>query len=206
MMRFSTFTGVFAGLVGGGLLLFMYFSVHMNPLISVLLGMAGFAGTFIVLNSIKTKTQIEIDPSSEVTQEMLDTTLNDGYDKIKVLDKYARQIKNEKVKNKIFDIIEIVKRIFENFKKDPKDVRYAKQFLAYYFDTCILIVKKYYDLSSQNARSPEIEKTLLKAENMLDSIEKAFEKQQAKLLRDDVMDLDVEIETLERTFSAEDLK
>lgn len=41
---------------------------------------------------------------------------------------------------------------------------------------------------------------------MLDSIEKAFEKQHARLLRDDAMDLDIEIQTLERTFNAEDLK
>lgn len=205
MNRFSNVAGVLAGLAGGGLLLFLYFSLQMSLLISGILGMAGFAGIYILLNSVKQRNEIEVEGGSEVTREMLEETLAEGYKKIKILSNYAEQIKNEAVKNKIFQIIEIVKKIFENFKKDPKDLRNAKQFLAYYFDTSIQIVKKYSDLTSQNVRSPEIEKTLLKAENMLDSIEKAFEKQQAKLLRNDVMDLDVEIQTLERTFSAEDL-
>jgi 5-bromo-4-chloroindolyl phosphate hydrolysis protein len=64
----------------------------------------------------------------------------------------------------------------------------------------------YVDLSSQKIRTPEIAATLLKAENMLNSIALAYEKLLTKLLEDDIMNLDVEIETLEKTFRAEDLK
>jgi 5-bromo-4-chloroindolyl phosphate hydrolysis protein len=203
---YSNITGVVSGLVGGGLLLFLYFSMQINPLVAGLLGIIGFIGTYLFLNALKPTTEFTFEPGSELTAELLESTLNEGHEKIKILIQYANRINNQNVRAKILEIVEIVKKIFENFKKNPKDVKNAKQFLAYYFDTCIKIVKKYSELSSQNVRSPEIEKTLLKAENMLNSIEKAFEKQQAKLLRDDVMDLDVEIETLERTFSAEDLK
>jgi 5-bromo-4-chloroindolyl phosphate hydrolysis protein len=62
------------------------------------------------------------------------------------------------------------------------------------------------DLSAQKIRTPEIVATLLKAENMLNSIALAYEKLLTKLLEDDIMNLDVEIETLEKTFRAEDLK
>jgi hypothetical protein len=40
---------------------------------------------------------------------------------------------------------------------------------------------------------------------MLNSIATAYEKLLARLLADDIMDLDVEIETLEKTFKAENL-
>ena len=84
-------------------------------------------------------------------------------------------------------------------------MKVARQFLSYYFDTSISIVNKYSQLSMQEVQSPEISRSLLKAENMLNSIDIAFDRQLARLLSNDVMDLDVEIETLEKTFKAEDL-
>ena len=206
MNRFSNIAGILSGIVGGIFFLVFFFLIQMSLLPSLLLGMAGFGGIYIFIYAFRPKVRIEFKPGDGITPELVATTMKEGNEKIRILGEYAQKIKDPTVSARIYRIIEIIKKIFENFKKDPKDIRSAKQFLSYYLDTCIKIVRKYIDLSSQNVRSPEIAATLTKAENMLDSIEKAFEKQQARLLRDDVMDLDVEIETLERTFSAEDLK
>ncbi len=199
-------TGVVAGIIGGILLLIFFFWIQMGIFSSALMGVAGFTGAYLVIYSFKPVQKIIFQKGSEVTPELLETTLQEGNDKIKVLEDYSKQIENEQVRKKIKNIIVVVRKIFANFEKDPKDIKYAKQFLSYYFDATIRIVKKYIDLASQQIRSAEIDRALSKAEGMLDSIEQAFQKQQAKILRDDVMDLDVEIETLEKTFMAEDLK
>ena len=137
---------------------------------------------------------------------MLETVLNESEEKIRELENLANNMKDEKIKAKIYHIIEIVKKIYVNIRRDPEKMKIARQFLSYYFDTSISIVNKYSQLSMQEVQSPEINNALLKAENMLSSIDIAFDKQLAKLLSNDVMDLDVEIETLEKTFKAEDLK
>jgi 5-bromo-4-chloroindolyl phosphate hydrolysis protein len=206
MKRFFNITGFFSGMIGGIMLMVFFFFFHLVFVTSLVLGIIGFAGAYIFLYAFKPKDQLTFNLDNKITPAQLEITLSEGNQKVKILEQYAKQITNSHVKAKLYQIIEIIKKIFENFKKDPKDIRYARQFLSYYMDTSIKIVRKYIDLSSQNLSSPDIQRILLKAENMLDSIEKAFEKQQAKLLRDDVMDLDVEIETLEKTFSAEDLK
>ncbi len=192
--------------MGGGLFLVFFFFIQMSLLPSLLLGLAGFGGAYLFIYAFRPKPRIEFNIGEGITPQLLETTMKEGGEKIGVLIDCAKNINNPLVREKIGRIVDIIKRIFTNFEKDPKDIKQAKQFLSYYLDTSIKIVKKYRDLSAQNVRSPEIAATLSKAELMLDSIEKAFEKQHARLLRDDAMDLDTEIETLEKTFNAEDLK
>lgn len=206
MRNFSNITGVLSGVIGGGLFLGFFFFIQMALTPSLLLGLAGFGGAYLFIYAFRPKPRIEFNIGEGVTPQLLETTMKEGGEKIGVLVDCAKNINNPLVREKIGRIVDVIKRIFTNFEKDPKDIKQAKQFLSYYLDTSIKIVKKYRDLSAQNVRSPEIAATLSKAELMLDSIEKAFEKQHARLLRDDAMDLDTEIETLEKTFNAEDLK
>jgi 5-bromo-4-chloroindolyl phosphate hydrolysis protein len=204
--NFSNIAGVLSGVIGGGLFLVFFFFIQMSLLPSLLLGLAGFGGAYLFVYAFRPKPRIEFNIGEGITPQLLETTMKEGGEKIGVLIDCAKNISNPLVREKIGRIVDVIKGIFTNFEKDPKDIKQAKQFLSYYLDTSIKIVKKYRDLSAQNVRSPEIAATLSKAELMLDSIEKAFEKQHARLLRDDAMDLDTEIETLEKTFNAEDLK
>ncbi|HXO74435.1 MAG TPA: 5-bromo-4-chloroindolyl phosphate hydrolysis family protein [Puia sp.] len=206
MRNFSNIAGVLSGITGGGLFLVFFFFIQLSLLPSLLLGLAGFGGAYLFVYAFRPKPRIEFNIGDGITPQLLETTMKEGGEKIGVLIDCAKNISNPLVREKIGRIVDVIKRIFTNFEKDPKDIKQAKQFLSYYLDTSIKIVKKYRDLSAQNVRSPEIAATLSKAELMLDSIEKAFEKQHARLLRDDAMDLDTEIETLEKTFNAEDLK
>lgn len=205
MRNFSNIAGLFSGVIGGGGFLVFFFLIQLPLVPSLLLGLAGFGGGYIFIYAFRPRPRIQFDIGQGVTPELLESTMKEGDEKIRALTDCASGITNPEVRAKIARIIDVIKRIFANFQKDPKDIKQAKQFLSYYLDTSIKIVKKYRDLSDQKVRSPEIAATLSKAELMLDSIEKAFEKQHARLLRDDAMDLDTDIQTLERTFNAEDL-
>jgi 5-bromo-4-chloroindolyl phosphate hydrolysis protein len=206
MNRFSTISGVISGVVGGFVLLFFFFLLHETLLISGAFGLAGLIGAYVLTHAFKPKKELSFNLRNPVTTEDLNRTLRDGDEKIQLLQSYSTKLTDPKVREKLTDITEIVRDIYGNFKRDPKNIKYARQFLSYYLDTTIKIVKKYSDLAAQDIDTPEIRETLTRAENMLATIERAFEKQKAKLLTDDVMDLDVEIEMLEKTFAAEDLK
>jgi 5-bromo-4-chloroindolyl phosphate hydrolysis protein len=206
MNRFYNISGIISGLAGGMILLLFFFFLHNSILISLVSGLIGFGGTYTVLYAFKPKDELVIGLGSPVTTEELNRTLKQGDDQIKQLQYYETQVTDRDVKEKLDRITGTVRDIFAIFKKDPKDIKYARQFLSYYLDTTIKIVKKYSELSAQRVNSPQMKMTLGKAENMLDSIAIAFDKQKEKLLSNDVMDLDVEIQTLEKTFNAEDLK
>ena len=201
----STKSGIIAGIVGAVFLLLSFLFFHFQILISIILGVSGYVGSILILSSLKSDAQLEI-IFGDVTPELLESTLKDGREKIKLLQSYVAKIKEPTVVKQVDHIIDVINRIFENFKKDPKDIKAAKQFLSYYFDSTLKIVNMYVDLSMQKVHTKEIEVTLSKAENMLNSIAQAYEKLLTKLLEDDIMNLDVEIETLEKTFKAENLK
>jgi 5-bromo-4-chloroindolyl phosphate hydrolysis protein len=204
MSKRNFVAGILAGFAGGITIIVTFLVFQFLFVLSMVLGLACYIGVYLILTSMKPK--VELDLSYEgVTPELLQSTLKDGNDKLALLRVYASQIKNPGVVGQLTHIIEIINRIFENFKKDPKDIKASKQFLTYYFDSTIKIVKMYVELSTQSARTPEIEKTLLRTEDMLNSIGVAFEKLLTKLLASDIMNLDVEIETLDKTFKAENL-
>jgi 5-bromo-4-chloroindolyl phosphate hydrolysis protein len=204
--NFSNIAGLLSGAIGGGgfLLFFFLFGLPLVP--SLLLGLAGFGGVYIFIYAFRPRPRMEFVIGDGVTPQLLESTMKEGDQKVRALTEYSAAIADPAVKAKIAKIIDVIRRIFADFEKDPKDIKQARQFLSYYLDTSVKIVRKYRDLSAQSVRSPEIAATLAKAEMMLDSIEKAFEKQLARLLQDDVLDLDTEIQTLEKTFNAEDLK
>ncbi|MEZ4652606.1 MAG: 5-bromo-4-chloroindolyl phosphate hydrolysis family protein [Candidatus Eisenbacteria bacterium] len=98
-----------------------------------------------------------------------------------------------------------MEQIYENFERDPKDIKTAGQFLSYYTDTTVRIIERYIELSGHDVADRDIQSTLTKVESILGQIDRAFEKQLAKLLRDDALDLESEIRLLEKTLEAEGL-
>ena len=205
MRRFSNIAGFLSGVIGGGSFLLLFFILRFPIVPSLLLGLAVFGGTYLCVYAFRPKPRLSFELGADMTPQLLETTMKEGGEKVRALAECSRDIKDPAVQVKVARIIDVVKRIYADFEKDPKDIKKAKQFLSYYLDTSIKIVKKYRDLSLQNVRSPDITATLTKAERMLDNIETAFEKQLARLLRDDALDLDTDIQTLEKTFNAEDL-
>lgn len=134
-----------------------------------------------------------------------DDTLEEGRMKLREMRSYTSKIRDYKVRKKANGVYKAARDIFENFKHDPRDIKRARQFLNYYFDSAITILKKYIELKDKKIDSPELEDTLSKVESTLDTVKTAFEKQLAKLQENDVMDLDIEIEVLKKTLQAEGL-
>ncbi|MDA3901034.1 MAG: 5-bromo-4-chloroindolyl phosphate hydrolysis family protein [Spirochaetes bacterium] len=133
------------------------------------------------------------------------TVLTKGFEKQQTLKKLKIKVSKREIREKVNSIIDVVDRIFECIKNDPTDIKAARQFLNYYLDSTITILNKYIELSKHSTASSEIEETLKKTEELLDTIHHSFEVQLGKLLSNDVMDLDTEITLLEKTFRMEGL-
>lgn len=106
---------------------------------------------------------------------------------------------------KIGALCETVAKILAEIRRDPDDLRRARQFLSYYLDSTIAILEKYETLAATPVRDDKIAASVARADAMLDTIGKAFEKQLANLLSNDVMDLDAELALLENTINMEGL-
>ncbi|MCB1191532.1 MAG: 5-bromo-4-chloroindolyl phosphate hydrolysis family protein [Leptospiraceae bacterium] len=125
------------------------------------------------------------------TIQSLDKTISD-------VEGILQKIKNESIRFKVKRILGMLEKLKENYKKDPRDIQLSRQFLSYYPDATVKILNKYVELYNQNIQTQEIIQSMQKVDSVLDSIFMAFEKLYEKLLSNDVMELDSEIEVLEK--------
>jgi 5-bromo-4-chloroindolyl phosphate hydrolysis protein len=167
-------------------------------------GAASLIAGLLIFAPAKTRKPHRIEMHG-VTQSDLEEALALGTAKVEELKEATAQIRSKEVRSKAEDVADLAHRIIEDVEKDPRDLKRARQFLNYYMDTTIKIVRRYVSLSEQGVRSAEIRASMRKVEEVLDTLKSAFARQLAILFEDDVMDLDAELEVLERTIKLEGL-
>ncbi len=199
---FMLLGGTVLGVVG---FVVVHFVLRAELVIGLLAGAGAFAAGLLVFRGKSKSKSMTVELPHGVTQEALDQALVTGKHKLNLLKGYAYKISDINVRKEADDIGAITDRILQDIRQDPKDLRRARQFLNYYLDATVKILRRYVDISSRGLSGGEIDVTLKKVENSLSTIHKAFEKQLAKLMEDDVMDLDTEVEVLERTIRMEGL-
>ncbi len=129
--------------------------------------------------------------------------INDGRDQIKRIEDIGLKIMKHDVRVNILEICTTATDIFDDFVKDPKDIKEARRFILYYLDTTERIVTKYFQLGGAPYLSEEARKTLKNVEQTLDMIKDTFRKQLKKLTENDVLDLDAEVKVLQNTIKQE---
>jgi len=111
----------------------------------------------------------------------------------------ADGIQKPDVRGRVARICGTAEEILAELGREPRQVQLARAFLAYYLEAAQKIVTGYADLSRTSSPSPQAAATLARAEGSLDSIQQAFDQQLAALQEHRVIDLDVEVEVLEKT-------
>ena len=193
---------IISGAIAGLTFLIFLFAIKLSIILSLGIGIISYIASLFTFSSYG---KIRDNMPVGVSEELLIKTIQAVSDKLKILTSHMEKIEKPSVKSKVRDICVTVENIMVNFEKDPKDIKAAKNFLNYYLDATIGLVEKYKDLSSRNVKSDNIQATLAKAENLINIIRESFNKQYLKLLEDDVMNLDVEIQVLEKTLKSEGL-
>lgn len=129
--------------------------------------------------------------------------INQSQDKVREIRAMTMRIKDNRVADEVRGICKAAQDIIENFKKDPKDIKRARQFVNYYLDSTVKIVTRYVELTHTQVVTPETEKSLKKVEELMATVKVSFEKQLQQLLEDDLLDLDTEVEVLKKTLKME---
>lgn len=191
-------------LLAGGVFCLLHFLLHWFLWISIPLALISWPIIRLLLPKKK-----EYDPEEEklrisgLSKEKVAEVIDEGKKQVRGIRNGAQMISNLEAKKKVNEICDLAEKIFNNFREDPKDIKRARRFLNYYLDATEAVIVKYKNLSEKNMKSEEAKATLAKAEETLDLIARTFQKQLEKLLENDVMDLDVELDILKKTMKAE---
>lgn len=145
---------------------------------------------------------------AEIEAETVETAIAAGYVKLRNIERLEKGMSaiHPRAKAYVQKIIVLIGKILQDLKDDPKDYAQARQFLTFYLDSTINIITKYMEISKHNVTDEKIKTSLLKVEEMLKTLSDAYEVQLTKLLQNEVMDLDIELDLLKQSIKTEGLE
>lgn len=187
--------------ISSGIFSLLFVVVDAGTLISALMGGAAFAGGALLFAPEK------IDPVFKeaalqhgISPEQLKKIIAGGRKKVRTLTGFADVITHAETRSGVLKVSETAGKIFQNFQKDPKDIKAARQFITYYLDAVINVLKQYTALPDSAPGKTEFQKKVL---DLLNTANSSFEKQLARLYEDDYLNLDTEMSLLEKTLKSD---
>lgn len=130
--------------------------------------------------------------------------LDNGYENYEKISKLRNQLTNPEIKAKCTLIVNQIAKILKYLEKHPNKIGQNKKFFTYYLEAILKIINSYNDISTQNVHTKEIEEVMDKTEKSLTLIEKSLEEQFSKMLQNDALDLDTEIDLLNNSINMKD--
>jgi len=128
-----------------------------------------------------------------VTAEEVIDAIEDAEKKLEDIQAARDNIPDPQLRRRLKNIIHQTHKILDIIENDPKDLRRARKFLKVYLEGMRRVTTGYAAIHQDNPM-PELKQNFT---NVLSSIEKIVTEQQTKLLENDALELDVQIEVLE---------
>lgn len=195
-------TGPPLRLFGGAIVAFATFAtawilVRHNIGISVAFAAAAGVGTLFLYGAdlFAPRPDRPRDADEKRVAEALDTA------KLKLarIDAAARRIPDRSLQGRVDTILGEAEKVLDEIARDPRDLRRARKFLNVYLDGAVEVVERYADTATR-ARSDQLDDSF---RTLLTDMEHVFREQHEKLLKDDVMDLDIQMDVLKTRLKRE---
>lgn len=132
-----------------------------------------------------------------LTRQLIDR----GRQQLAELRRLAVVVPKDSVKTSVTNICGSAAEIFSVFEATPRKAPLARGFVDYTLGRTVTILRRYQELSSRGIGSAR--ETLEKTESLLAMIDESFREQLARLMNEDVADLDSEIEVLKTRLEIE---
>ncbi len=194
-------TTALAGILGAAAFIAFFVLIQAGILFSLLATAAAFAAGLLLANEPRTM-KVKLDG---VNAQSLSAALAEAEAKLAAFESLIPRLESKPIKAKAQEIAELERKIIEDIEADPKDLKPARGFLTYYQDAAINILRKYQQIMERGASAADVRASVARVEPVLETIRASFEKQLARLLENDVLDLDTEISVLEKTLKMEGL-
>ena len=128
-----------------------------------------------------------------VTPAMVVDAVNEAEAKIDGIERAAADIRDRPLRDRLARVTRRARDILLRIEQDPSDLRRSKKFLVVYLDGALEATRKY--ARSQDDLKGDSQ-MYMKFRALLDDMEREFDRQYEKLLTNDRIDLDVEIDVL----------
>ncbi|RDW20006.1 hypothetical protein CWR48_06775 [Oceanobacillus arenosus] len=193
--------GVISGAIGAILFILFLFVLDAGTIISIIIGIISFLATLLIFHSLTSKTVEE--ETQLATSSFYLNILNEGHAKLATIKNEVTNIQKDSIRTQANELLRICDQIFKELEENLQDIQTVRQFFTYYLDALHTILKKYNQISRNELRGNDIEKMEERVAQNLELLHDLFISIRNKLLEDDVIDLDIELQTLQKMLKSE---
>lgn len=170
---------------------------------AVIAGVAIFASVLLAVgfDQVAARGLAQAAKEAGMDKNMLVAAFKEARGKIATLRQAAQRTLDKGLSEHLMDIAAVADRVVAQIEEQPRDLRRARRFLATYLDSATKIAQDF-QRNQDKLSDSEIES---KYAGLLEQIETTFLEQEAKLNKDDHLDLDVRIEVLKTQMQREGL-
>lgn len=153
------------------------------------------------LGRFKEENTKKIENEAEVQE-----AINQGRKYLAQISHLNDRIPGIEVSNKIFKIEDLTGRILKRVEEHPSSVNDIKQLMRYYLPMTIKLLTAYAEMDEQQVKIDNIDKSKGEIENVLDSLNDAFNKLLDDLYKDTAWDISSDVSVLNAMLKREGLK
>ena len=197
----QNFSAIISALLAGGLFIVLLFLLKWSIIIALPITVGAYVGLYLITKPRRKIGNVNIDflDDGEELAKKLDEARED-YESIK---KSLSKIIDMQVKDTAEKLCATSEKIIEYLENNPEKIRQARQFIDYYQDTASELLKKYITLQNSDINTDEVANLKKDTKNALTTLDTAFNNQFEKLMRGEMIDMQTDIDVLEKTVKSE---
>ncbi len=183
------------------LFLILALGIKWNIIISAVLALGTYYGVYNISKPPVRLGNTDIDALENGIE--LKELMDEGEKDMAVMKQYTDIIKSPDIRKSAEELYTEGNNILQYLRDNPGKISKARRFLNYYLETAKEIIVKYAKFEKTDIKTEELAALFEKTEKALDILKSAFRKQFVKLASNEIMDIEQDIDLLEKTLKEE---
>lgn len=178
-------SSILSAILGSAFFAVPYIGLSVGVIPSLAMGIAAFGASELIFHKSKKEIKGEEKNLYEKLTEAKETNSQ--------IEKMIPKIDSVELVNNIKQINDTVSKIISTVEKKPEKYKIMSNFFNYYLPVTLNILTRYDEIENQRLTTPDSQKFMKSAEDMIKNINEAFKKQLSNLYQSDMIDTDAEM-------------
>ena len=180
---------------------FLFGVLRWNFLFSAVLAVLLYMALTLLLKPVRKigKVKVETLRDGEHLREKLEEARAD----LKSIERSMAKIRDLELKEESERLHRTAGNILKYLEENPGKIPQARQFIDYYQDAASQLLEKYVDLQNTGLNTEDTRRLKVQTEEAIRTLNEAFENQFQKLMSEELLDMEAELQLLRQTMKME---
>ena len=180
---------------------FLFGVLRWNFLFSAVLAVLLYMALTLLLKPARKIGKVKVETLRD--GEHLSEKLEEARADLKSIERSMTKIRDLELKEESERLHRTAGNILKYLEENPGKIPQARQFIDYYQDTASQLLEKYVDLQNTGLNTEDTRRLKVQTEEAIRTLNEAFENQFQKLMSEELLDMEAELQLLRQTMKME---